>query len=77
MVAVFGHESLADAVKQNVWSAKMQAILQNLARARFGSVIETKKIGLSAADLARTIECCRDSIPVDVLEKLSNELLVA
>jgi hypothetical protein len=55
----------------------MQAILQNLARARFGSAIETAKIGLSAADLARTIECCRDSIPVDVLEKLSNELLVA
>jgi hypothetical protein len=77
MVAVFGHESLGDAVKHNLWSAKMQAILQNLARARFGSGIETEKIGLSAADLARTIECCRDSIPVDVLEKLSNELLVA
>jgi hypothetical protein len=54
----------------------MQAILQNLARTRFGSAIEIEEIGLSGADLVRTIECCRDSIPVDVLEKLSNELLV-
>jgi hypothetical protein len=77
MVAVFGHESLADAAKHNLWSASMQAILQNLARKRFASAVEIEEIGLSGADLARTIESCRDSIPIDVLNRLSNELLVA
>jgi hypothetical protein len=74
---VFGHESLAYAAKQNLWSGKMQACLQNFARTRFGSEIEIEGISLSGVDLTRTIEYCQDSIPVDVFEKLSNALLAA
>jgi hypothetical protein len=74
---VFGHESLAYAAKQNPWSSKMQVCLQNFARTRFGSESEIEEISLSGIDLTRTIEYCQDSIPVDVLEKLSNALLAA
>jgi hypothetical protein len=77
MAPVFGHESLAYAAKHNLWSGRMQACLQDLARTRFGSSIEIEGMGLSSADITRTIERCRDSIPVDVFEKLSNALLAA
>lgn len=74
---VFGHESLEHAAKHNHWSGKMQARLRNLARIRFDSAIELEGAGSPGADLARTIEYCRDSIPDDVFETLSNALLVA
>jgi hypothetical protein len=74
MVAVFGHESLADAANENAWSGKIQASLRELARARFGAAIEDESDELASADFMRMIECCRDSIPDDLLAKVSDRL---
>lgn len=73
---VFAHESLAYAAQQNPWSARMQACLHNVARARFGSndVDNTTAAGI---DFSHAIGCCGDSIPPDVIEMRSNALLAA
>jgi len=73
---VFAHESLASAAQRNPFSARMQACIRNLARTRFGS-IENENTSFSSADLAGIMEWCRDSIPADVIEKLSDTLVVA
>jgi len=73
---VFAHESLAYAAQQNPWSARMLACLQNVARARFGS-IDIKKTGLSEADLAGIMASCRDAIPADVFDALLHVLPAA
>jgi hypothetical protein len=72
VVAVFGHEALAAAAAQNSWSANMRAQLQDLARTRFGP--EFAVAGYSHDDLEQTIALCGDSIPADVLERLSAAL---
>lgn len=69
VVAVFGHEALAAAALQNSWSAKMHARLQNLARTRFD--LEFDGTAYSDEDLEHIIALCGDSIPADVLKKLS------
>jgi hypothetical protein len=69
VVAVFGHEALAAAAPQNSWSAKMHARLQDLARTRFGPGFDAA--AYSSEDLEQIIAICGDSIPADVLEKLS------
>lgn len=68
VVGVFGHESLAAAATHNSWSAKMHARLEDLARTRFEAELET---GVNAEDLGRTIAMFGDSIPADLLGKLS------
>lgn len=69
MTAVFGHETLAAAARENRWSAKMHARLQALARSRFDP--ELGAAVYSPEDLARIIALCVDSIPADLLEKLA------
>jgi hypothetical protein len=69
VVGVFGHEALAAAAPQNAWSAKMRTRLQKVARTRFD-------LGFVAAaysndDIDQIIAICGDSIPPDVLLKLS------
>ena len=73
MVPVFAHESLADAAKLNPWSARMQALLRNAARKRFGA-IDVDNTRVSSLGIAQIIEACRDSIPADLFEKLAQAL---
>jgi hypothetical protein len=72
LVGVFGHEALAAAAPQNIWSAKMHARLQNLARTRFD--LQFEGTAYLNEDLEQTIAICGDSIPAGVLEKLSAAL---
>lgn len=69
VVAVFGHEALAVSAEDNPWSAKMLAALHSLARRRFDA--EFVPAAYSKANLEQTILYCRDSIPKDVLDKMS------
>lgn len=77
LAPVWGHEAMADAARSNPWSAKMQARLHEVARARFGSARDVAEMDLSAATLAATIEACRDSLPPDVLDTLAGALRAA
>jgi hypothetical protein len=69
VVAVFGHEALAEAAAHNGWSAKMHARLQSLARIRFDAELEDA--AHSKEDWERSIAMFGDSIPADLLGKLS------
>jgi hypothetical protein len=71
---VFAHESLADAAARNPWSARMQARLRDVARARFGGYVHADPRGIGV-ELGLIVACCRDSIPADVIKQLGNALL--
>lgn len=69
VVGVFGHEALAAAAPQNIWSAKMHTRLQNLARTRLDMGFEAT--AHPNDDINQIIAICGASIPPDVLLKLS------
>jgi hypothetical protein len=74
MVPVFGHEALADAVHANPWSLKMQGALRALASTRFGAAMEADDFAHQSEDFMRMIEACRDSLPLDLLERVAAHL---
>src|SRR5471030_1100706 len=69
VVAVFGQESLAWSAQDNPWSARMLAVLHDLARRRFDS--EFVPSAYTRTALEQTLLYCRDAIPKDVVEKLA------
>lgn len=68
MIAVFGHEALADAAPGNPWSARMLGCVQELARNRFDTAFDEGRYG--HGELEQIAALCGDTIPADVLEKL-------
>lgn len=58
-IAVFGHDGLAAAAHDNAHSARMLAILHEVARQRVP--------GMEPAQLQRTVMLCSESIPNDLL----------
>lgn len=73
---VIDHASLADAALWNPCSARMRARLMEVARARFAPVAEAIRDSNppAAHPLFMTIEACAESIPLDLLERISPEL---
>ena len=68
-IPVFGHDGLAQAALENPVAARMQAVLHDIARRRFGSEAAAEAIG--AEELERIVLLCHDSIPDDVLSKIA------
>src|SRR5471030_1859255 len=69
VVAVFGHESLAQSAQDNPCSARMLETIQRVARRRFDT--EFVPSAYTKAELEETLRHCRDSMPKDVAEKLA------
>jgi len=63
-IAVFGHDGLAAAALENPVSARMQAVLYEIARQRFSAAP-------ASDELERTIRLCHESIPNDILSKIA------
>ena len=70
-IAVFGHDGLADAARENPVSARMRATLHAIARQRFNGADTTA----SSEQLQRIVLLCHDSIPDDVLAKIAPEFV--
>jgi hypothetical protein len=68
-MAVFGHDGLADAAHTNPASARMLAVLHEIARRRFTGAETTA----TSEELQRIVQLCSDAIPHDVLEKIAPE----
>lgn len=74
-VPALDHASLAESAFSNPSSARMRAVLMEIARQRFAPLAEEarKSDGISpeAYDL---VEACAESIPLDLLERIAPEL---
>ena len=69
-VPVIDHASLADA-----WSARMRAILMEIAGARFAPLAEEAgKPGGISREAYEMVDACAESIPLDLLERIAPEL---
>lgn len=66
-IPVFGHDGLAAASERNPASGRMQLMLYQLARQRFGG----DHAAIGAEELERIVLLCHESIPDDVLEKIA------
>jgi len=74
-VPVIDHAGLAEAALSNPSSARMRAILMELARKRFGSLAEEARAnGRIPDDAYEVVDACAESIPLDLLESLAPEL---
>jgi len=75
-VPVIDHENLAEAAQWNPSSARMRAMLMQLARERFeplvGEMRSTNPV--YAHRMFRVVEACAESFPADLLEQLAPEL---
>jgi hypothetical protein len=63
-IPVFGHDGLASAAKDNVFSARMLAALHAAARRQFSTAALAT---IDADELARVVLLCHETIPEDVL----------
>lgn len=74
-IPVIDHASLGEAADVNPSSARMRAVLMNIARERFAAVAEeaTTKDRL-APETMQAVTACAESIPSDLLERISPEL---
>lgn len=75
-IPVIDHASLADAALWNPSSARMRALLMELARARFEPSVDEIRASdpPSSHPLFMTMEACAESLPLDLLERISPEL---
>ncbi|MDB5730036.1 MAG: hypothetical protein JWQ00_3241 [Noviherbaspirillum sp.] len=76
-VPVIDHASLAEEADSNPSSERMRAALMEVARARFGPLVQEygedrRKLG--ETPLYRTVEACAESIPLDILDIIAPEL---
>ncbi len=74
-VPVIDHASLAEAALYNPCSARMRAILMEIARARFTPLAEeVSKSGQLSPEAYYLVDACAESIPLDLLERIAPEL---
>lgn len=75
-IPVIDHASLADSALWNPSSARMHASLMELARQRFAPLADEirRSNPPSSHPLFMTVEACAESLPVDLLERISPEL---
>lgn len=75
-IPVIDHASLADASLWNPSSARMRAALMEVARERFEPLALEIERGKPQASqwLYRVVEACAESVPLDLLERISPEL---
>jgi len=76
-IPVIDHASLAEAAASNSSSARMHAMLMDLARKHFEPLVQDIESGMqaSAAPLFPAAKACAESIPRDLLERISPELV--
>jgi hypothetical protein len=76
---VIDHAGLADDALSNPSSARMRASLMELARARFEPLAQEIQAGKpkSSSQLFRVVEACAESVPLDLLERIAPELIMA
>ncbi|HYD62783.1 MAG TPA: hypothetical protein VEC35_20685 [Noviherbaspirillum sp.] len=74
-VPVIDHSSLAESAFSNPWSARMRAILMEIASARFAPLAEeASKSGRISDEAYELVDACAESIPLDMLERIAPEL---
>ncbi|HYC42367.1 MAG TPA: hypothetical protein VEB70_05215 [Noviherbaspirillum sp.] len=73
-IPVIDHASLSEAADVNPSSARMRAILMELARERFSAVAAEPPDGRSAETM-QAVSTCAESIPSDLLERIAPELI--
>jgi hypothetical protein len=75
-IPVIDHGVLAEQARSNPCSARMRASLMELARPRFEPLAQDIEKGKPAASLwlFRVAEACAESVPLDLLERISPEL---
>ncbi|QDZ29409.1 hypothetical protein [Noviherbaspirillum sp. UKPF54] len=75
-IPVIDHASLADTALWNPSAARMRASLMELARQRFAPLADDIRRAdpPSSHPLFMTVEACAESLPLDLLERISPEL---
>jgi hypothetical protein len=75
-IPVIDHASLAEEAMTNPESARMRASLIDLARAKFGPLVQEGRSGEPdpSDPLYQVAEVCGESMPGDLLEKIAPEL---
>lgn len=78
-IPVIDHASLAEAAQYNPASARIRALLMELACAKFEPLAQEMQSGKAKSSqwLYRVIEACAESIPLDLLERIAPELAQA
>lgn len=75
-VPVIDHANLCEAAETNPSSARIRAILMEIARKRFAAAAEEATTrGQLAPEALQTVAACAESIPSDLLERISPDLL--
>jgi hypothetical protein len=74
-VPAIDHATLAESAFSNPSSARMRALLMEIARQRFAPIAEeSRKGGGISPDAYAVVEACAESIPLDLLERIAPEL---
>ncbi|WP_420476259.1 hypothetical protein [Noviherbaspirillum sp. ST9] len=75
-IPVIDHASLREAADINPSSARMHALLMQVARERFAAVAEQAAThGGIDPETAQVVAACAESLPADLLERIAPELL--
>jgi hypothetical protein len=74
-IPVIDHADLADAARFNASSARMRALLMEIARVRFEPAAQEIQSGKPPSEpWLEVVEACVESIPLDLLERIAPEL---
>lgn len=75
-IPVIDHASLCEAADRNPSSARMRAILMEIARERFAAAAEEAATnGRIAPETAQVVAACAESMPSDLLARIAPELV--